>query len=171
MLHEADEVALYAIMLREAARNRHTCPDSLLDDLSSSCPGEVSLATLLAHRSFTDLDWDLAEMLCDHPERTLKVAQNLFEYEEPLVAEALLHARGPRCTQPSAQWAESFRGRWRNIRGAIGAFEREGIATKFEDADRMVDDIWRAATSASHEELLEKFYDPIWEKEARAAVA
>lgn len=69
-------------------------------------------------------------------DRALRVAQSLFEYDELLVAKALLHARTRRGTEPKAKWAEPFQGRrWREVRRAIRAFEREGIATKFEEVE------------------------------------
>ena len=45
------------------------------------------------------------------------------------------------------------------------------IITKFDDINRIADDAYCAGTGASRDELLEKFYDSIWEEEARAAVA
>jgi len=42
--------------------------------------------------------------------------------------------------------------------------------TKFDEINRITDDAWLVVTGASRDELLEKFFDPIWEEEARAAV-
>jgi hypothetical protein len=42
--------------------------------------------------------------------------------------------------------------------------------TKFDEINRITDDARLVVTGASRDELLEKFYDPIWEEEARAAV-
>jgi hypothetical protein len=141
-----------------------------MQDDFASYRGEVSFATLLTHQSFTDLDWDIVEMLIDHPNRALRVAQNLFEYEEPLVAEALLHARTRRGTEPKPEWTEPFQGRCRReIRRAIRVFECEGIATKFEDVERMADDAYCAGTGTLREELLERFYVPMRDEEARAS--
>ena len=171
MLQGANVVALYAILLREAGNNHHTGPDSVFDE-SCSCPGEISFASLLALQSFTDLDWNITEMLADHPERSLRVAKNFYEYEEPLVAEALLHARTRQGREPKAKWTEPFQGnRWREVRRAIHSFEREGIATNFDEINRVADDAYCAGTGASREELLAKFYDPQWDEEARASVA
>jgi hypothetical protein len=36
--------------------------------------------------------------------------------------------------------------------------------TKFDEINRIADDAWLAVTGASRDELLEKFYDPIWGK-------
>ena len=43
--------------------------------------------------------------------------------------------------------------------------------TKFDEINRITDDAWLVVTGASRDELLEKFFDQIWEEEARAAVA
>jgi hypothetical protein len=42
--------------------------------------------------------------------------------------------------------------------------------TKFDEINRITDDAWLVVTGASRDELFEKFYDPIWEEAARAAV-
>ena len=49
------DVARLALLYRECHRNRHTSPDSLLEDFES-CPGEVSLATMYASSELTRLD-------------------------------------------------------------------------------------------------------------------
>lgn len=167
MRHGVDEVALYAILLREAGANRHVSALSLLDDLSS-CPGELSLAAFFAYDHFTELDWQVAKMLHDNPERVIEVARALCDNDEPLLAEELLHAGGPYGKRSSAQWAAPFRERWRLVRKAIRAFESEGITAKFDDLNQLADNIYCAAAGATREELLERFYDPFWETEVSA---
>jgi hypothetical protein len=109
-------------------------------------------------------------MLHDHPNRSLTIAKNLFEYEETLTAEALLHARTRRGTEPKPAWAEPFRGRrWREVRKAILAFEGEGIAVSFDDINLIADHAYMEGTGATLDEVMERFYYPMWEAEASAA--
>jgi hypothetical protein len=162
-MHGVEEVAVYAIMLREAGRNHHTGPDSLLDDVDS-CRGELSLATLMASDKFTELDWSIAEMLYHRPEQALDIAQRLYESDDPLAAEALLHAVPPNGKRTRACWDESFRERWAQVRASMAAFEREGLAIKFDDVDAIVDDAYRSATGASQEEVIDNFYTPAWDE-------
>jgi len=44
------------------------------------------------------------------------------------------------------------------------------IFTKFDEINRITDDAWLVVTGASRDELFERFYDPIREEAARAAV-
>lgn len=159
-MHGAEQVALYAVMLREAVRNHHTSEQCLLDDFAS-CREEVSLAAMLAHEHFTELDWHLVALLIDHPTEVLEVARLLYgEHEQTLEAEALLHAVEPHGKRTSAQWASPFRARWQQVRGSIRAFEREGVATRFGDLDQLVNDTFRAKTGATDEELFDVFIAP-----------
>jgi len=47
----------------------------------------------------------------------------------------------------------------------------EGIAIKFDDINRIADHAYMKGTGATYDDVLEKFYDPQWEEEARASVA
>jgi len=162
-MRAVEEVALYAILLRETARNHHTGPNSLFDDLTE-VRGEVNFALMLAHTNFTELDWELSEVLELHPTRVREIARALHaEHEQPLEAEALLHACGPRGQRTNAKWAEPFRPRWREVRAAIRAFEQEGIAVRFGDLDDLADHIYMAESGATREELEETFYEPVWD--------
>jgi hypothetical protein len=161
-MHGVEEVALFAIMLREAARNRHTSPESVGDDMET-CRGEISLATLSASENFTSLDWHLAEMLYDNDERAVEVAALLYELEDSVAAEALLHAAGPNGKRTRAHWADEINARWRQVRESIAAFEHEGVATTFGDLDNLADHAYCLATGASHDEVLDDFYEPMWD--------
>src|SRR5665213_3675291 len=110
-----EEVALYAVLLREATRNHHTSEQSLLDDFEC-CADEVCFATMLAHQHFTELDWQLVELLTDHPTEVIEAAHVLYaEHEQPLEAEALLHAVLPNGKKSAARWAAPFRERWSQV--------------------------------------------------------
>ena len=161
MSQGANEIALYAIMLREAGNHRHTGPESVFDEFCEA-PGALSFASLLALRSFTDLDWEIAEMLYDHPARSLTIAKNLFEYEETLTAEALLHARiRYHGAEPKPEWTKPFRGhRWRDVREAILAFEGEGIAVSFDDINLIADNAYMEGTGATRDERRRKVLLP-----------
>lgn len=162
-MYRAENVALYAVLLREAARNRHTNAEAHLDDMECQ-PGELSMATLLASQQFTELDWYLAEKLYDADGPTVvRTAQSLREDGEPLLAEALLHAYGKNGRRARAAWAEPFRDRWDEVRAAIQKFEDERIAAPFGE---LALDAERAAVGAggmTYEELDEQFPSEPWD--------
>ena len=168
----ANEIALYAIMLREAGKHRHTGPESVFDEFTEA-PGCLSFASLLALRNFTGLDWEIAEMLHDHPNRSLTIAKNLLEYDEKPTAEALLHARiRYHGSEPKPAWTEPFRGRrWQDVREAIVTFEGEGIAVSFDDVNLIADHAYMDGTGATLDDVIEKFYVPQWDEEAARASA
>ena len=162
-MEPVEGVALLAVLLREAGRNRHLSEENLLDDLAEQSR-EVSMATLLTNQHFTSLEYRLARLLYEAPEEAVEVARQLYvEHEDGLTAEALLHANGKRTR---AHWAEPFRERWAQVRASMAAFEREGIATGFGELDQIANDAFRAATGATLDEVIERFHEPQWEAEA-----
>jgi hypothetical protein len=166
-MEPVETVALMAVLLREAGRNRHVAPEAVEDDLAEQ--QNVSMSSLLAHERFGPLEWRLAELLHDQPEHAVEIARRLcVEEQDELASEALLHAHGKRTR---AGWAEPFRARWGQVRASMGAFEREGITIAFASLDQIANDAYRAATGATTVEVHEQFYDPQWQAEADAAYA
>jgi hypothetical protein len=167
-VHKVEEVALYAILLREAARNHHTSSQSLLDDFES-CRDQVCFATMLAHQHFTDLDWQLVELLIDNPGEVFEAAHVLYgEWEQPLEAEALLHACGRNGKKSRAAWFAPFRERWDQIRASIRAYEREGVVLTLADLDAIAWDTFKANTKArnvTYDEYYEVFIAPQVDRE------
>jgi hypothetical protein len=162
-MRNAEEVALYAILLREAARNHHTGAQSLLDDFEC-CRDHVTFATMLAHEHFTELDWQMVELLIDHPTEVLEAAHVLYaEHEQPLEAEALLHAVGTRGKKSRAQWFDPFRERWGQVRASMHAYEREGVVLTLADLDAIAKDTFMANTkvpNVTDDEFFEVFVAP-----------
>jgi hypothetical protein len=166
-MEPVEGVALLAVLLREAGRNRHVAPECIEDDMACRV-NTLSMASLLAHERFGPLEWRLAELLHDQPEHAVEIARRLCaEEQDELASEVLLHAHGKRTR---AQWAEPFRARWGQVRASMAAFEREGI-TDFADLDQIANDAYRAATGATADEVDEQFYDAQWQAEADAAYA
>lgn len=166
-MEPVETVALMAVLLREAGRNRHVAPEAVEDDMAEQ--QNVSMASLLAHERFGPLDWRLAELLHDQPEHAVEIARRLYvEEQDQLASEVLLHANGKRTR---ATWAEPFRQRWGQVRASMAAFEREGITIAFARLDQIANDAYSAATGATTDEIHEQFYDPQWQAEAAYAEA
>jgi hypothetical protein len=164
-VHSTEEVALYAVLLREAARNHHTSAQALLDDFES-CRDQVCFATMLAHQHFTELDWQLVELLIDHPGEVFEAAHVLYgEHEQPLEAEALLHACGPNGKKSRGVWFEPFRERWDRVRIGIRAYEGEGIVLTLLDLDAIAKDTFMARTDITEAAYWEEFVEPQIEAE------
>ncbi len=129
-MRKVEEVALYALLLREAACNHHTSEQSLLDDFEC-CRDYVCFATMLAHEHFTELDWLMVDVLINYPQEVLELAHTLYgEQEQPLEAEALMHACGPNGKRCRSQWFDPFRARWDQVRAAMRGYEGEGISMR-----------------------------------------
>jgi hypothetical protein len=167
-MEPVEGVALLAVLLREAGRNRHVAPECIEDDMDCQV-NTLSMASLLAHERFGPLEWRLAELLHEQPEHAVEIARRLcVEEQDELASEVLLHANGKRTR---AQWAEPFRARWPQVRASMAAFEREGITINFTDLDQIANDAYQAATGATTDEVHEQFYDSQWQAEADAAYA
>jgi hypothetical protein len=148
-----EEVALYAVLLREAARNRHTSLDAICDDSACEQSDSLSFASLLAADHFTDLDWQLVGVLVDRPSDARELARVLYtEHEQTLEAEALLHAANKKS---SAIWAAPIRERWPQVRDSIRAYDREQLATSFAEVAQIAQDTWRKETGQTSEEYWE----------------
>lgn len=144
-MRSAEEVALYAILLREAARNRHIGPESLLDDFACNEEHHISFAAMLAHQHFTELDWELVQLLADHPREVPEIAGALYEQEQMLEAEALCHARPPNGFKSGAKWAQPIRQRWAQIRASMRAYENESITVSLHTVHQVAKDAFMRA--------------------------
>jgi hypothetical protein len=103
-MRSAEEVALYAILLREAAANRHLSEEAIFDDMACDEDNHICFATYLALAHFSELDWQMVDVLCNYPQEVMEVAGKLYEQEQMLEAEALLHAVLPNGKKSRAQW-------------------------------------------------------------------
>jgi hypothetical protein len=167
-MEPVEGVALLAVLLREAGRNRHVAPECIEDDMACRV-NTLSMASLLAHERFGPLEWRLAELLHDQPEHAVEIARRLcVEEQDELASEVLLHANGKRTR---ATWAEPFRARWGQVRASMAAFDREGITVNFAHLDQIANNAYQAATGATTDEVHEQFYDPQWQAETDAAYA
>jgi hypothetical protein len=143
-MRNVEEVALYALLLREAALNHHTSIYSVCDDSDCEHHDCLSFASLLAVAHFTELDWELADLLCNRPDDVVGVAKILYgEHEQPLEAEALLHAHGPNGKKSYAQWAVPIRERWRQVRDSMRAYEQEGLTATTAQLNELVTDVFK----------------------------
>ena len=160
-MRSIEEVGLYAILLREAARNHHTSQQSLLDDFEC-CRDDVCFATMLAHQHFTELDWQLVDLLINYQAtEVLEAAHVLYgEHEQPLEAEALLHAFGPNGKKSRAAWFDLFRDRWVYVRASMCAYESEGVVLTLLDLDAIAKDTFMARTDITEAEYWEEFVAP-----------
>lgn len=152
--HSTPRVALLALLLREAAKNHHTNEQGHLDDLVCY-PGELSLATLAAGSLFGPGEWEAVHLLSwDPPGWTVvQTAGDLCEEGATLLAEALLHAHGPKGKRTRASWAEPYMDRWWRVRAAIRGYEAQGIAARFGDTDRDAERAYCAVTGSTPEEM------------------
>jgi hypothetical protein len=139
----AEEVALYAILLREAAANRHLSEAAIFDDMACDEDAHICFATYLALAHFSELDWQMVDVLCNYPREIAEVAAKLYEAEQILEAEALLHAALPNGKKSRAKWAEPLRERWTQVRDSMRAYEREYIAMSMADVQRIAVDTFK----------------------------
>lgn len=150
-----EEVALYAVLLRSCARNKHLGPDSLFEDIECGHDGGLSFAQMVAHGRFTDLDWAMVRAL-DREANCQELARELYGAEEVLGAEALLHAVGEKGKRCRSEWAAPFRERWQAVRKSMAVFEAE-IAMTHEQISDLADEATMAATGLSLTEVNEQF--------------
>jgi hypothetical protein len=160
-MRSAEEVALYAILLREAAANRHLSAEAIFDDMACDEDAHICFATYLALAHFSELDWQLADVLCNHPREVIEVAWKLYEQEQALEAEALLHAALPNGKRSSAKWAEPIRKRWTQVRASMRAYEREYIAKSMADVQQIARDTFKKnfKGAIADEDIETFFYD------------
>jgi hypothetical protein len=163
-----ESVALYAVLLRDCARNRHVEKDSLLVDLECEHSDQLTYAQMLAHGSFTDLDWDLVKIVCDGRwERT--TAKKLYQEQLQFMrAEGLVHAAFPRGKRPGGSWAAPIRRRWHEVRRAIAAFEDTGITLTTNEMNDVAESAYMTASGASLEET-RRMFGSRWDESEEAA--
>ena len=152
-----EEVALFAILLREAARHRHLDRDAHLDDIICG-PDSLSMATLAAGGYFGEKEWRLAELLYYAAGwQVVYAAEELQANADYLRAEAVLHAYGDRGKRTRATWAQPYIERWSKVRASISALETEGLSETFGDLTRGAERSYRQITGMSWEEMDEQF--------------
>jgi hypothetical protein len=154
-------VALLSLLYRTCHVNRHSNAQSIEDDFGS-CPGEVSLATLEASRSFTWKDWRIVALL-DQPEHVLAAARTLATDGDPARAEALMHALPPHGRYSWKPWAEQYSGkRWRAVECAMRELEAEGITASRDDVESVAVYAYRALTGGTHEDYMDEYADSLF---------
>jgi hypothetical protein len=151
-----ERIALYAVLLRDSARNRHVGKESLFEDLECEHSDQLTYAQMLAHGSFTDLDWDLVQMLCDG-RPIIGTAHKLYREQQVVRAEGLLHAVFPRGKRPRGQWAVFICARWREVRQAIATFEAIGITLTTDEMHDIAESAYMKASGASLEQTRRSF--------------
>jgi hypothetical protein len=158
-----EEVALYTILLREAALNRHTSQLAATEDIAYDETEFRSFATLLAHANFTELDWELAYLLCEHKEKVRETAHMLYaELEQPLEAEALVHACGPNGNKQAVRsvWARPIRERWEQVRDSIPVWESEWVARSYDEIEKIAKAAFKLESGWSDEKIELIFPEP-----------
>ena len=143
---EVRDVALLALIYREAYRNRWEDLDSIATD-QDVCPGELSWLSMIAADRLTTSDWAIVRDL-DEPSDFLRLARIV----DPLRAEALMHAVPPNGRCSRKRWAEPIRERWGRVRSRMRQFEQEGITTIRDDLDAVAADAWMRATGDTFEQ-------------------
>jgi hypothetical protein len=160
-------VAALAVLYRACQLNHHRGPESVLEDLSS-CSGEVSLATLEASRAFKRVDWEIVAVL-DRPEHVLATARALLQQDDPLRAEAMMHALPPHGRRSRKQWAASFVGRrWHKVERAMRELEAEGVAASRDDVESVAVNVYRTLTGKSYEDYMDEYEDLLLAERADA---
>jgi hypothetical protein len=142
------DVALLALLFREAHRNRWESIDSIAAD-QDVCPGELSWFSMLAAHQFTAWDWSIIRRLSE-PADFVRIAK---QSTDPLRAEALLHAAGPNGRRSRREWAAEYveEQRWNRVRVFMSAFEQEGITATRDDLDALASLAWQTATGEMYE--------------------
>lgn len=146
---EVRDVALLALIYREAYRNRWEDLDSIATD-QDVCPGELSWLSMIAADRLTEKDWQIIASL-DEARDFTRQAQRVRR-SDMLRAEALLHAGPPSGWYPTGSWAEAIRARWGRVRSRMRQFEQEGITTIRDDLDAVAADAWMRATGDTFEQ-------------------
>lgn len=156
MTDEVRAVALLALAYRDCVRAGYRNPDEVLDDFGT-CSGELTLAVLHCTHNFTEADWQILDRLShrngDAREPYLLVVRSLVA-DEPLRAEALLHARG----HPSGRgWARDIVRRWGPVQVAMDALAQEGMAVPFGELELIAGRVFAAVTGGNPLDWDEQF--------------
>src|SRR5215210_3499174 len=99
-------VALFALAYAELAKHPEPGPIANLEDLEV-CPGELSWLGIASTAQATEADWAVVDVLAQHPDAVVPVAE-VLSVLDPARAEALLHAA--KTPPPEEDWALPFRG-------------------------------------------------------------
>jgi hypothetical protein len=154
-MEPAEKVALLALIYRACYLNRHSGPDSALEDIET-CPGEVSLATLYGTHRLTEPDWQIMRALGDDAS-FMMVARAVAEHD-PVRAEALLHAASSGGEPPAREWAYPLGGqRWHEVERAMEAREADGFTLSRDDVDSIAVSAYAAATGMTRTEVRDEF--------------
>lgn len=150
-MHQLRDVALLALLYREAYLNRWDSLDSIATD-QDVCPGELSWLSILAADRLTGPDWAILATL-NEPGDFLRLARLL----DPLRAEALMHAVPPngRCSRKA--WAEPYAARWGQVRARMRLLEGEGYTAKRDDLESLAATAWMATTGDTFEQYADRW--------------
>lgn len=152
------KVAMLALLLHEAACNRHLNSEAHLDDLVCD-PGAVSLVTLAAGTYFGEAEWELSQLLYEQPPGStiVSLATDLYEADETLLAEAFLHAAGEHGQRTRAAWAAPYMQRWRRVRKAIAGYRGNGIAISMLEVTLDAHEAYKTQQGIDSDELFERY--------------
>jgi hypothetical protein len=147
------DVALLALLYREAYRNRWESIDSIATD-QDVCPGELSWLSMLVAHTFTSHDWSVVRELNERADFVRRARQ-----ADPLRAEALLHAAPPDGHHCRKRWATAYADseRWDRVRVFMGVFEREGLTATRDDLEALAAQTWQTATGDSFSQYLNRW--------------
>jgi hypothetical protein len=109
--------------------------DNLIDDLDND-PGSVSLLTMIASDSLTDVDWEIVSLAFEDPAALRTLILNFAE-SDPLRAEALAHAWPDELT-PSPV-AMRYLARWEQVEEFMEFLREEGVETTRDDVALVAD--------------------------------
>jgi hypothetical protein len=158
-VHETARVALYALVYREAYKNRCWSSEGLLE-LVEIAPGDVSLATLLGSQYLSKDDWNVLHQL-DEPSDFMRVARQIVR-DDPFRAEVLLHACPPRGRRSERPWAAALVKRWDAVVDARWALWDEGLTATRDDVEELAVAAYSALTGKAHEEYLDEFEEQMF---------
>lgn len=133
-MNETTRVALYALVYREAYKNRCWSSEGLLE-LVEIAPGDVSLATLLGSQYLSKDDWNVLHQL-DEPSDFMRVARHIVR-DDPFRAEVLLHACPPRGRRSERPWAAALVARWDAVVDARWALRDDGLTATRNDVEEL----------------------------------
>lgn len=160
-MHSPHDAARLALLYRTAHNNHHVDANSLLEDFECN-RNEVSLAAMHASSTLLRLDWQILSVL-DHPERIADMAEHLVGEDEPLRAEALMHASLDFIPRRDKAWSAPFAGsRWGRVAVAMRVLEDEGFTATRRDVEALAVAVYKAVTGKTFDDYLDEYEDTLY---------
>jgi hypothetical protein len=159
-------VALWALVYRVAYFRHYTCAEDALTDLEC-CPGEVSLATLIASERLREEDWELIRRL-DGPRSYLPLAREIVT-DDPFRAEVLLHACPPNGRKSDRGWAAHLVRRWDRVSGARAHLQAEGLLATRDAVENVALAVYQMLTGGTHADYMDEYEDTLFAEDVSPA--